>query len=84
MAVAGQSSIAMGQFGTCNKLNRKEIMQMYDQAWNLKDMCDRVLCFNFVRTPEPVVIGDGITVSQIWPVVSTADDEKFNTRNHMN
>ena len=25
-----------------------------------------------------MIIGDGIAVSQIWPVVSTADDEKLN------
>ena len=29
-----------------------------------------------------MVIGDGIPVSQIWSVVSAADDEKFNTKNH--
>ena len=28
-----------------------------------------------------MVIGDGIPVSQICPVVSAADDEKFNTKN---
>ena len=36
----------------------------------------------FYGTPEPMVIGDGILVSQIWPVVSTADDEHFTTKNH--
>ena len=29
-----------------------------------------------------MVTGDGIQVSQIWPVVSAADDEMFNTKNH--
>ena len=57
-------------------------MQIYEQAWNLTEMCDKVLCFYFIKTPEPMVIGDGILVSQIWPVVSTSDDEKFNTKNH--
>ena len=55
-------------------------MQIYEQAGNLTEMCDRVLCFYFIRIPEPMVIGNGIPVSQSWPVVSTADDEKFNTK----
>ena len=54
-------------------------MQIYEQARNLTEMCDGILYFYFVRTPEPMVIGDGIPVSQIWPVVLAADDEKFNT-----
>ena len=29
-----------------------------------------------------MVIGDGIAISQSWPVVNTTDDEKFNTKNH--
>ena len=29
-----------------------------------------------------MVIGDDIPVSQIWPVVSAEDDEKFNIKNH--
>ena len=29
-----------------------------------------------------MVIGDVIPVSQIWPMVSTADDEKFNTKSN--
>ena len=45
-------------------------------------MFDRVLRFYFVRTPEPLVIGDGILASQICSVVSTVDGEKFNTKNH--
>ena len=29
-----------------------------------------------------MVTGGGIPVSQIWSVVSAADDAKFNTKNH--
>ena len=57
-------------------------MQIYEQAWNLTEMCDGILCIYLVRTPEPMVIGDGIPVCQIWPMVSVADDEKFNTKIH--
>ena len=45
-------------------------------------MCDKILCFYFVRTQKPMVIGEDILDSQIWPVVSAEDDEKFNTKNH--
>ena len=42
-------------------------------------MFNRKLCFGW--TIQPVVIGDGVLVSQIWPVVIAADDEKINTKN---
>ena len=47
MAVDGQLNMATGQFDTCNKLNRKGIIQIYEQVWNLTEMCDRVLFFYF-------------------------------------
>ena len=52
-------------------MNKHEIWQ---------EMCDRILCFYFIMTPEPMVIGNGILVNQIWQVVSAANDEKFNTK----
>ena len=74
--------MATGQFVKCNKLNRKAIMQIYELACNFTEMCDSVLSFYFVRNPETNLIGDGILVGQIWPLVSSVDDEKFNTKSH--
>ena len=71
LGLSVQSNMATVQFGTCNQLNRKGVMQIYEQVSNLTEMCDRVLCFYSIRTPEPMVIGDGIPVSKSWSVVST-------------